>query len=191
MDNLLLHCNSVLPKPMCRSVLSTTTMWKKFQQVFLVVGSSLGTCCLIYSAAQHLGCCPEHTQAALELPQVEVESWCIDMALGSVDVPWKHFPEEWEHLYSQVYLKKMHKDLEFESLEKHRFKVRHWKSLCREAVDAPGLKGPGWMKLWTTWSSERCPWPWQEFGTRWSFQPRPFYDSLKFLLGSTSVDNTE
>lgn len=83
----LLHCNSVLPRPMCRSVLNIA-MWEKFEQVFLVVGSSLGTaCCLIYSAAQHLGCCPGCIQAALELPQVEVESWCIDMALGSVDLP--------------------------------------------------------------------------------------------------------
>lgn len=46
------------------------------------------------------------------------------------------------------------------------------------------------LRLWTTWSSESCPWPWQEFGTRWSFQPRPFYDSLKFFLGITSIENT-
>lgn len=59
----LLHCNSVLPKPVYRSVLNTD-MWEKLQQVFLVVEGSLGTaCCLIYSAAQHLGCCPGHTQA--------------------------------------------------------------------------------------------------------------------------------
>lgn len=63
-------------------------MQEKFEQVFLVIRSSLGTaCCLTYSAAQDLGCCPGSMQAALELPWVvEVLSLCINIALGSVDV---------------------------------------------------------------------------------------------------------
>lgn len=72
---------------MCRSVLNTA-MWEKFEQVFLVVGSSLGmACCLTYSAAQHLGYFLGSFQAALELPGVEVALLFINTALGSVDVP--------------------------------------------------------------------------------------------------------
>ena len=42
--------------------------------------------------------------------------------------------------------------------------VRPWHRLPREAVDVPSplWKGsrPGWMGLWATWSSGRCPCPW-------------------------------
>lgn len=70
-------------------------MWEKFERVFLVVGSSLGTAsCLAYSAAQHLGCCP----GSIQVPRVEVASFFISMGLGSVDVPSKCFAEEREHL---------------------------------------------------------------------------------------------
>ena len=41
--------------------------------------------------------------------------------------------------------------------------VRHWKKLPRGAADAPSLEvsRPGWMRLWATGSSERCPCLWQ------------------------------
>jgi len=40
---------------------------------------------------------------------------------------------------------------------------RHWNRLLREIVDDPSLQcsRPGWMGLWATWSSGRCPCPWQ------------------------------
>ena len=34
----------------------------------------------------------------------------------------------------------------------------------------PWLDGPGWMGLWASWSSGRCPCPWQGVGTRWSLR---------------------
>jgi len=39
--------------------------------------------------------------------------------------------------------------------------VRHWHRLPREAVAAPSLavSRSGWMGLWATWSSGRCPCP--------------------------------
>jgi len=39
--------------------------------------------------------------------------------------------------------------------------VRHWKRFPRDAADAPPWKcsRPGWMGLWATWSSGRCPCP--------------------------------
>lgn len=40
---------------------------------------------------------------------------------------------------------------------------------------------PGWIRLWPTWSSERCPCHGRGIRTRWSlrsFQPKPFYDSV-------------
>jgi len=38
---------------------------------------------------------------------------------------------------------------------------------------------PGWIGLWATWSSGKCPCLWQGFGTRWSsssFQHKPLHD---------------
>jgi len=42
--------------------------------------------------------------------------------------------------------------------------VRHWNELPKEAVDAPPWTHSRsvWTGLWATWSSERCPCPWQE-----------------------------
>jgi len=41
--------------------------------------------------------------------------------------------------------------------------VRHWHRLPRDVVDAPPWKcsRPGWMGLSATWSSGKCPGPWQ------------------------------
>ena len=39
---------------------------------------------------------------------------------------------------------------------------------------------PGWMELSATWSSGRCPCPWQEVGTRWSWRFLPTLTILWF-----------
>ena len=39
---------------------------------------------------------------------------------------------------------------------------------------------PGWMELWATWSSGRCPYSWQGFGTRWSLRSLPTLTVLWF-----------
>ena len=40
--------------------------------------------------------------------------------------------------------------------------------------------GLGWMGLWATWSSGRCPCPWQGLGTRWSLKSLPTQPILWF-----------
>ena len=49
-------------------------------------------------------------------------------------------------------------------------------------VDAPPWKcsRPGWMGLWATWSSGRCPCPQQGVGTRWSLRFLPTQTILWF-----------
>jgi len=49
--------------------------------------------------------------------------------------------------------------------------MTHWNSIAefttlgkqiRTIIPPPWKRSrPGWMGLWATWSSARCPWPWQ------------------------------
>jgi len=62
--------------------------------------------------------------------------------------------------------------------------VRHWYRLSEKVWVSPPWQcsRPGWMGLWATWSTGRCPCPWQGGWNKMifknSFQPKPFYDSM-------------
>ena len=66
--------------------------------------------------------------------------------------------------------------------------VRHRHRLPREAVAAPSLAvlRPGWMELWATWSSGRCPCSWQGGWNQMIFKvPSNPYHSMFLYYGAT------
>jgi len=72
--------------------------------------------------------------------------------------------------------------------------LRHWYRLPREAVDDSSLERPGWMGLWATWSSGRCPCPWQGGWNYMIYKVSSnqtilwFYESLKHNSGKITFN---